>query len=522
MAVPLVVALLVALPLTLALAAVIAWRYRAAVRRLMRLAASPGDGDSPDAPMDELGAVAAPPVPLPVWLPAVLSQRQRRLEWALALASGLIGCTGAWIYLAVHHHQFGGMTPLRALLVGLVWCTPGLVLQTLVLRWSLPRQLTALLGWGSALLVLLAMASGGFRLDSLLFVLMHLLPALLVLGALFGVPALRTISPYLYPAVAVLCLAVLTALDGLRVLVGQESSLIRSAAAIGGASGLLLLVMVLALLAASLPAYRLGQGLGRLYRRQAFSELSYLFAASWLVLLSFELLPGFNASGGALAPLLPLLAWLWVPLLFRFLPTLLPPPPPGTRPPRLLVLRVFRRSGPMAWLFDHVVQRWRLIGPVLLISAADLASRTLEPHALVAFLEGRLPDRYIRSGSQLISQLDQIQDHPDHDGRWRVHDFCCYANSWKPTLEALLRRADVVLMDLRGFTSLNAGCCYELGRIAQSGQLRSVVLLFDGTTDRAAAEQALGPRTGAAITWQSASQRRIAAIDAVLAPLMQL
>ena len=141
----------------------------------------------------------------------------------------------------------------------------------------------------------------------------------------------------------------------------------------------------------------------------------------------------------------------------------------------------------MAWLFDHVVQRWRLCGPVLLITAADLASRTLDAHELVAFVEGRLQDHDISTAEQLHTQLAQIQDQPDHDGRWRVHEFCCYANSWKPTLLALLSRSDAVLMDLRGFSRHNAGCAHELQRLGQSRHLGSAVLLVDRQTDRAAA-----------------------------------
>jgi hypothetical protein len=294
----------------------------------------------------------------PLRLPASLSLRERRLELVLALASVMIGTTGGWLYLLVHQQE---ITPLRLVLASLVWCTTGLVLQTVILRLSLQRQLPVLVGWGTAL----------------------------VLG-----------------------------------------------------------------------------------------------------------------------------------LLFCWLPRLLPPPP-GSRPPCLLVLRIFRRGGPMAWLFDHVVQRWRLCGPVLLITAADLASRTLEPHELVAFVEGRLQERYISSAEQLHTQLAQIQHRPDHDGRWRVHEFYCYANSWKPTLDALLSRSDAVLMDLRGFSSRNAGCSHERQRIGQSRHLGSAVLLVDRHTDRVAVDEALDDQPAAAIVLHGAEQRRVAASAAVLASLLR-
>ena len=151
--------LLIALPLTLALSALISWRYRSTVRKLMRLAPSPTDSDSPGVVQSELGAIAIGPSDLEVRPSAPLPARERQLNLSLALCSVLIGTTGAWLYLLVHQQEFGGITPLRLLLVSLVWCSPGVVLQALVLRWPLSRQMPVLLGWGSALVLLLAAAS---------------------------------------------------------------------------------------------------------------------------------------------------------------------------------------------------------------------------------------------------------------------------------------------------------------------------------------------------------------------------
>ncbi|MCS5699534.1 hypothetical protein NZK32_10835 [Cyanobium sp. FGCU-52] len=242
-------------------------------------------------------------------------------------------------------------------------------------------------------------------------------------------------------------------------------------------------------------------------------------------MLLLQVLPGWNsqASGGAPwdgRPLLPLLAWLWIPLFFYGFSRSSRRSVPGD-PPALLMLRVFRRKGPVGWLFDHVVQRWRTVGPVLLISAADLASRTIEPDELVLFLEGRLRQRYILEPEDLHRQLAAIDHTPDHDGRYRITDFCCYASSWKQTLDALLLRASTVLMDLRGFTAENKGCLYELGRISQASHLAAVVLLADGHTDRAAAEHALQSHRGApAVQWVEAANRRLGGVDRLLDRLL--
>jgi hypothetical protein len=102
-------ALLLALPITLALSCLVDWRYRSAVLHLMRLAPRPGDADAAD-PLDN---------PLPSWRKAQLPPkgRERRLTLALAGLSLLIGFTTAVLYLLVHS---GSLSPLRLLITALV------------------------------------------------------------------------------------------------------------------------------------------------------------------------------------------------------------------------------------------------------------------------------------------------------------------------------------------------------------------------------------------------------------------
>lgn len=507
-------AFLLALPITLVLSFAVGWRYRAGVRRLMRLAPPPSESSADDAGDTPLppGRLARQP----------LQGRERRLVLALAALSLLIGATSASLYLLVH---FGSLSPVRLLITTLVMATPGLVLQAQILRWPLPRQILALGGWGLTLLVLVGLASVAFGQDQLGLVVPQLLGPLIVLGLLFGIPRIRAIAPYLFPPVMLLVMLAVLGQQVLAALVANgPGGVLGVLLSLVGAWGTLLLFTLLPIAIALLPAHALTVALGRLYRAKAFSDLSYLFGASWFLILLLQVIPGWNAqaSGGdplVLRPLLPLLAWLWIPLFFARFSRL--SPAAAADPPTLLVLRVFRRSGPVGWLFDHVVQRWRVIGPVLLISAADLASRTIEPDELVSFLEGRLGDRYIQGAEDLHRQLASIDASPDHDGRYRVTDFCCYASSWKQTLDALLQRSTSVLMDLRGFQSHNKGCLYELGRISQASHLRGVVLLTDGQTDRAAAEQVLQAQSGCPLVqWLESPKPRLAGVDLLLHRLL--
>lgn len=506
-------AFLLALPITLALAVAVGWRYRASVRRLMRLAPPPSEAFAADAWHMPL---------LPRHQPLVPPKgRERRLAVALAALSLLIGFTSATFYLLVH---FRSLSPVRLLIMALVMATPGLVLQAQILRWPLPRQLLALGGWGLALLLLVRLASVASGQDQLGLVVPQLLGPLIVLGLLFGIPRLRAIAPYLFPPVMLLVMLAVLGQQVLAALVANgPGGVLGVLLSLVGAWGTLLLFTLLPIAIALLPAHALSAALGRLYRAKSFSDLSYLFGASWFLILLLQVIPGWNvqASDGDpwdLRPMLPMLAWLWIPLFFARFSRL---SPAAVDQPTLLVLRVFRRSGLVGWLFDHVVQRWRVIGPVLLISAADLASRTIEPDELVSFLEGRLGDRYIQGAEDLHRQLAAIDATPDHDGRYRVTDFCCYASSWKQTLDALLNRSTSVLMDLRGFTAQNQGCLYELGRISQAHHLSGVVVLADGHSDRGAAENALKAHPGSpCVQWVEAPKQRLDAVDGLLDRLL--
>src|SRR5690606_16255785 len=118
-------------------------------------------------------------------------------------------------------------------------------------------------------------------------------------------------------------------------------------------------------------------------------------------------------------------------------------------------------------------------------------SRTLDPDDLFTFLNGQLATRFVASEAQVAEQLRSFDLAPDPDGRYRVNGCYCFDSTWQTALAALVRQADVVLMDLRGFQASNHGCRHELGVLASAAHVPRVVLLHDGKTERAVAEAAL-------------------------------
>jgi len=480
-------AMLLAVPLTLGLAALVLWRYQATLTRLMRIAPGPRQDTCPGEMASDGNGSNHRPLPAA----SLLRRRERTLWWGMAGLSGLIGLSSAALFLVGFSAQ---PSPMLLLLIGLWAAAPGWLLQLPLMRWSWRRSLPISAAAAGLLIIVLRLASleGDARQWSELtgFVASQLLLPLPLIGLLFGIPRLRAVAPFLNLPVL---LGVLLAVAGQVALLAQAEApwLPALARQLGGPVVLLLATLLPALLGVLL-AHQLSRWLGHAYRKRQFSDLSWLYGSCWAWILLLQVIPGWHSANLAgqpgLVALLPLLAWLWIPVAMALFSRA------GRRPAAaatLLVLRVFRRPGPMGRLFDHGVQRWRLLGPVLLISASDLAGRTVEPDQLVGFLEGRTRQRYIAGSDDLERQLAALPTEPDHDRRWRISEFCCYDTTWQMVLEALLARADAVLMDLRGFTAANQGCLYELNRLAASGHLSGVLVLCDGHTDRDLAGRAL-------------------------------
>ena len=141
----------------------------------------------------------------------------------------------------------------------------------------------------------------------------------------------------------------------------------------------------------------------------------------------------------------------------------------------------------------RAVNDWRRRGNVNLIAGTDLADRTIDPGDILASLGGELREQFVRDRADLERRLAALDERRDPDGRFRVNDFFCFDDTWRPTLEALLERVDVVLMDLRGVSRQNAGCLFEMQKLAERAKLERALFIIDDDTE----EQLLRGRGGA-------------------------
>jgi tetratricopeptide (TPR) repeat protein len=225
------------------------------------------------------------------------------------------------------------------------------------------------------------------------------------------------------------------------------------------------------------------------YEARYFGDTSIVFDSIWLfeTLSLFRLL--FHSAGRA--------AWvaLGAFVVYRLIVWLGLRPVAAAamrRPPiRLLLLRVFGFKRRTERLFDLLSARWRYAGPIALIAAPDLASRSIDSTKLLAFVSGKLKRRFIIEPADLDRRIRTVDDQPDPDGSYRVDELFCGKDTWQAAVLSLMGNCDLVAMDLRGFSPDNKGCVFELQSLVAHVPLGKIVLLTDATTDVAFLRQTL-------------------------------
>src|SRR5262245_17886112 len=151
----------------------------------------------------------------------------------------------------------------------------------------------------------------------------------------------------------------------------------------------------------------------------------------------------------------------------------------------LTLVRVFSLGRRSDALLDGVARHWRHIGTVQMITGPDVALSTVQPHQFLDFLSRKLDRHFISDQASLARSLAERDHARDPDGRFRINNFFCHADSWQAALPRLVENGEAVLMDLRSFSATNAGCIHELHYLVRNVPFGRCLLVFDDTTDQA-------------------------------------
>jgi hypothetical protein len=294
------------------------------------------------------------------------------------------------------------------------------------------------------------------------------------------------------PLVLCFMVAAVTGSQLLLSLVGASEHGMRAAVDVGaawglGGTGMFFAILIVGFCLFGLLGWHLLKRLGSRYRRRKTSDQALMLDAMWLVFgivqsitLSFEGWPWLftGLAAFALYKLVALQGYRWL-------------REESDRGVTLLLLRVFSLGRRSERLFDALSKAWLRAGSITMIAGPDLVASTVEPHEFLEFVGGGLSHRFVRDDADLGRRMRAMAHGPDPDGRYRVNEFLCYADTWQQTMKRLAAGADAVLMDLRSFAPDNRGCLYEIEQLLAGVDLRRVLLIVDETTDRAFLEASL-------------------------------
>ncbi len=271
-----------------------------------------------------------------------------------------------------------------------------------------------------------------------------------------------------------------------------NAAVLRKIAGIGfglglSATGVFIGMILLGTAAFAALGWPLLRWIGRRYEAKKFSDQSITIDSIFLLFAVVQSIGlAFEGALWILTGLVAFAAWKAVALLgFRLTRN------QAGLPRTLLLLRVFRLGKRSEQLFDKLRKHWQSAGSISMIAGPDLVTTTVEPHEFLEFLSGRLGRQFVGGRPDLDRRIAAMDAAADPDGRYRINEFFCRANTWQMTMQRVAAASDSVLMDLRSFSPSNQGCLYELGQLLDGVDLRRVVFLVDETTDRAFLEAAL-------------------------------
>lgn len=465
------------------LACAVAWalshRYRRTLARLMRAPAGLG-ATRVDAVTTAVG-VAQATAELPTWLapPLPTLESWRRAEWrVIGLLVGLsLLIAGSRSMLLQALEPTGPWHMSSWALLTAVFAWPVLPAVAEVQRWSRWQLAGALVAWLAASLMLATLRPPEpMPASALLSWLAGAIAPPAFACWLMTVNPVRASAPWLWPPLATVAFAALFVFDLLLRAIEPHLEALLARPAWLDPSWLAVALALAVTAAAPWPLARYARWLASAYARRRVTELMVVFAAAWTLGLMWDVL--------AHGPLM-LLPLLWLPLVMAVLEHRMPQRPAAA--PTLLVLRVFRQDAGVCALLDDVIGRWRAVGNTVLIAGTALEHQPTRAADLFDYLDGQLVTRFVQRVMDVPQRLAGFEWRPDNEGRFRVNDCYCHDQSWQVALAALVQRADLVLMDLRGFQPGDAGCRFQLGVLARASHVTRVVVLGDDHTDLAVA-----------------------------------
>ena len=96
---------------------------------------------------------------------------------------------------------------------------------------------------------------------------------------------------------------------------------------------------------------------------------------------------------------------------------------------------MFKPSGRSQAFTDRFFAYWRFAAPVWMIAGPDLAGAYMEPDEFFKYLRGRRREHFIADPGEAAPRVASLDRLRDPDGRFRVTEVYCTADTWQPTVQ---------------------------------------------------------------------------------------
>jgi hypothetical protein len=149
----------------------------------------------------------------------------------------------------------------------------------------------------------------------------------------------------------------------------------------------------------------------------------------------------------------------------------------ANRPLNLLFLWVFNSGTNARSSMIGVRSLWRFLGPMQFLRGGDL---TVDMGDLVRKEKAEL---VVDTPEELERSLKAFSYAPNWSGMYTENALLCGDAVWKSAVHSFLGSAEVVVMNLCGFSETNQGCLYELGVLFDTYPIKRILFLVDDTTD---------------------------------------
>jgi hypothetical protein len=208
--------------------------------------------------------------------------------------------------------------------------------------------------------------------------------------------------------------------------------------------------------------------------------LNLIFLAPIVYLAIKSLIQGLAGEVGFEAPVLFFLtagALAIYGVLFFILASTLKRQVAANKPLNLLFLWVFNSGINVKSTMIGVRSIWRFLGPMQFLRGGEL---TVNMGDLV---RKERTDLVVDTSEELERSLKAFTCTPNWLGMYAQNTLLCGDAVWKSAVHAFLRDANVVVMNLFGFSETNQGCLYELGLLFDTFPIKRMLFLVDDTTE---------------------------------------